>query len=116
MEKYQMKYMFDWESDVCLWSTNDPTRNKYGYPVNLEQLTISEDLRATLRRLIDKHDEALNWENPAGDLLWTTEQIEAFIREAEEGYHRLCDELRDEYEITNEAFSEFSEELSHIQR
>ena len=34
MAKYEMKYMFDWGSGTCVWSTNDAAIDKYDYPVD----------------------------------------------------------------------------------
>ncbi len=99
IKKYQMKYMFDWGSGTCLWSTNDAAIEKYDYPVDIKDLPISEDLRNYLDYLIVKHDEALNWDDPADDLLWTEEQQKIFAQKALKGYERLCDELKNEYEI-----------------
>ena len=34
MAKYEMKYMFDWGSGTCVWSTNDAAIDKYDYHVD----------------------------------------------------------------------------------
>ena len=101
MPKYKMRFMFDWGSGVCLWSDNDQTVTDFGdYPIeDLEKLPISAELAQELYYLIDKHDEALNWDDPAGDLLWSEQQITDFKRRATDAYERLVGELGKDYEV-----------------
>ena len=100
MKKYEMKYMFDWGSGTCLWSVNDATIHEFDYAVSIEQMPVSNDLRKFLYELISRHDEALNWENPAGDLLWSDVEQDIYIRDAQTGYKRLCEELENtEFQI-----------------
>ena len=101
MPKYKIKLMFDWGSGVCLWSDNDDTIKAFGdYPIeDLEKLPISGELVQELYYLIDKHDEALNWDDPAGNLLWSEQQIADFKRRATIAYERLVGELGEDYEV-----------------
>ena len=97
---YKLKFMFDWGSGACLWSTNDAAVDKFGdYPVITDVLPISQELKAELEHLIDWHDEALNWDDPAGDLLWSESQIQEFMTAAKKSYLALCDALGADYEI-----------------
>ena len=48
MAKYEMKYLFDWGSGTCLWSTIDAAIDKYDYPVVLDNLPISSNLKIQL--------------------------------------------------------------------
>lgn len=93
MERYEMKYMFDWGGGICVWSVNKKAVEDYDYPVSLERLPISDDLKAYLEKLMDRYDEALNWDDPAGDLLWNEEEKEQFRQEATIGYERMRREL-----------------------
>lgn len=45
------------------------------------------------------HDEALNWDEPNGELLWNDDQIDEFLKDARNAYYRLCEELGSDYEI-----------------
>ncbi|WP_124100022.1 hypothetical protein [Ruminococcus sp. Marseille-P6503] len=99
MAKYEMKYMFDWGSGTCVWSINDNANDRYGYPVMIDDLPISQELKDDLETVIEKHDEALDWSDPAGDLLWDQEQIEQFTQKAVCLYNRLCNELDSDYKI-----------------
>ena len=70
------------------------------YPIeDLEKLPISAELAQELYYLIDKHDEALNWDDPAGDLLWSEQQITDFKRRATAAYERLVGELGEDFEV-----------------
>ena len=99
MEKFEMKFMFDWGSRVCIWAANDEARKKYGYSVKSEQLPISENLVRELNMLIRRHDEALDWDCPQNGLLWTKEQQEKFIERAKSAYSKLCMELDTDHHL-----------------
>ncbi len=97
---YKLKFMFDWGSGICLWSMNEAAEERFGdYPVSTDVLPVSQNLKDELEHLIRKHDEALNWNNPSGDLLWNKTQIQEFITASKKAYSMLCDELGDDYEI-----------------
>ncbi len=100
MATYTMKFMFDWGSGVCLWSTNGAAMEKFqDYPIFVSQLPVSDKLKNELEYLIELHDEALNLDEPNGDLLWNDNQIDEFLKAAQNAYHRLCEELGSDYEI-----------------
>lgn len=99
MAKYEMKFMFDWLSNTCLWSINDAANEKYDYLVELSELPISQNLLKHLQDLIEWHDEALNWDDPGSGLVWNEEQLTEFNEKAIAMYHKLCAELDEEYEI-----------------
>ena len=99
MPIYTMKYMFDWGSGVCLWSTNEASKKKYDYPVKTAELPITSGLKERLESLIEKHDEALNWQEPQGELLWSKEKQQAFRDEARQAYEELVQELGPVYEV-----------------
>lgn len=105
MAIYEMKYMYDWASGVCLWSTNENARNKYGYPVFADDLPVTDELKAEMKYMAEKHDEALNWEQPNDDLLWSDEQIEDFKQKSRVLYDRICLELGEDYHI--EVFGDY---------
>lgn len=96
MKIYEMKYMYDWSIGTCLWSINEAAIRDYNYPVDINELPISNELREMLIYLIYKHDEALNWDNHVDELLWSKEEIEKFSKMALAGYEKLCQELADD--------------------
>ena len=100
MAKYKLKFLFDWGSGVCLWSANQETEEMFGdYPVDSSKLHISSELMKSIDHLIDIHEDALDWDDPGGELLWTDEKIEQFLSEAKLIYERLCNELGSEYDV-----------------
>ena len=62
-------------------------------------MPISDGLKATLEDLIYLYDEAFDFEESNGDLLWDKNQIEEFLCTAREAYACLCEELGPEYEV-----------------
>ncbi len=58
MAKYALKYMYDWGSGICLWSVNDAAREKYDYPIELDSLPLSDNLKNELE---NKHIIGLSW-------------------------------------------------------
>lgn len=102
MTKYYMRFFFDWGSGTCLWANSEETKEIYDYAVDFELLPISDGLKESLENVINWHDEALNWNDPAGDLLWNQEKIDEFVATAKEVYHKLCNELGSDYEIVYE--------------
>ena len=97
---YRVNFMFDWRSGVCLWADNEAAKAKFnGYPVETCDLPISDGLKATLEDLICFYDEAFDFEESNGDLLWDKNQIEEFLCTAREAYACLCEELGPEYEV-----------------
>ena len=100
MAKYKLKFMFDWGSGVCLWSINQAAKELYGdYPVETSLLAISDKTKNKLEHLIYRHDEAFNWNDPSGDLLWNDRQIDEFLGTAKKWYCQLCKELGSDFEI-----------------
>ena len=95
-----MKFMFDWGSGVCLWSTNQAARTKFnGYSIRTSDLPISDKLKKELEHLIELHDEALDWNEPNSDLLWNDNQLAEFLKSVQRAYTSLCDELGPDYHI-----------------
>lgn len=100
MAKYEMKYMFDFVSGVCVWSANVAARERYGYPVKAEALPISNELVHTLRDLIARYDNALNWADPAIGFLWSDGERKLWHDEVRAAYKTLCSELGPDYAVS----------------
>ncbi len=100
MATYRMKFMFDWGSGVCLWSTNQAAMTKFnGYPILTANLPVSDKTKNELEHLIELHDKALNWNEPNSDLLWNDNQIDEFLQAVQRAYNSLCKELGPDYDI-----------------
>ena len=76
----KLRFMYDWGSGVCLWSANKAAEDKFGdYPITTSELPISQRLKEKLDQLIEMHDEALNWDDPAsGCILRRPAAVDAF--------------------------------------
>jgi hypothetical protein len=73
-----------------LWSANDPARERFGYPVELSELPIPDDLRHDLRLAGERFETSVDWDNPAGPSPWSKEDSEQFTELTD----RLLDQLR----------------------
>ena len=102
---YELRFFFDAGSGICLWAKNSAARNRFGYPVDLGELPLSENTRRWLQYLIGWFDTSLNWDSP-GDVRphWTEEETQRFKKATQSGYEMLCNELPiSEYAVANEA-------------
>lgn len=99
MAKYVLKYMYDWGSGTCLWSVNEAAHKQYDYPIDLDDLPLSDELKKELDFLVDKHDEALDWDYPPNPLLWSEQEQADFISRAKKAYYLIVKELGDDYEV-----------------
>ena len=101
MAQYELKFMYDWGSGVCVWSANAAAKKHFGdYPINTASLPISKELVDVLDNLIAQYDTALNWNNPGGALLWDKTQQAKFEEDARSAYKQLCIELGAEYKVS----------------
>lgn len=81
--KYELRFMFDWCADSCLWSLDDAAIERYGVgPVDLDELPLSAELKKKLQNLCDEHDTALDWDCPQNGLVWDWERQYAFLERA----------------------------------
>ena len=46
----KLRYFLDWGGDI-LWAGDDEASDKYGYPVNMELLSISQESRKLIEKL-----------------------------------------------------------------
>ena len=82
MEIYKLRLSFDPGSGICLWSENEPARNRFGYPVELDSLEIAQSLTKLAEELIARFDTSLDWSDPAGPSLWSGVEREHFRADA----------------------------------
>ncbi|MFJ3644235.1 hypothetical protein ACIPRD_31455 [Streptomyces sp. NPDC090108] len=86
------RFFFDARSGVVLWAATPEDRKVWGYPIELDRLPISRDLRDCLHRLMERYDTSLNWNYPPDPGPWR----EAECRDFNEAVHRALDTLRTE--------------------
>jgi hypothetical protein len=98
---YRARFFFDAGSGTVLWSANDEARDRFDYPIELDRLPVSDDLRAELVRLVEEYDTSLDWDYPPNPTPWSAEQCDRFNNAVRSARARLQVELRD-WEIVDE--------------
>lgn len=101
----RLRYFFDPGSGICLWAADEESRVLFGYPVELENLNLSQDTVALGNRLISLFDGSINLDDPAGASPWSEEQKSQFVRETVVFYERLVAELGVGFTVVNEAYA-----------
>ncbi|WP_154668217.1 hypothetical protein [Pseudoduganella violaceinigra] len=82
MEIYKLRFSFDPDSGICLWSENELARDRFGYPVELDSLEIAPSVKKRAEELITRFDTSLDWSDPAGPSLWSGLEREHFLADA----------------------------------
>ena len=101
MRKYQIRFFFN-AGGPCAWSGNKTTKLKFGnYPIEIENLPISNRLKQELSELDIEYGTYLDWREPNAPTLWTKEHMIDFMNRATIAYEKLKNELGDEYEVIN---------------
>ena len=100
MEKYQLRFFFE-HAGPCFWGANDKTTERYGYAIEANALSLSDNLFDELNDLDKEYATIINWDSPADPSPWTKEQKTDFIARANIVYERIKNELGDDYEVIN---------------
>jgi len=100
--KYVLRVFFDAGSGVLLWSGNSAARERFGYPVNHDDLPLPDASQARVAAIIVKYDTSINWDAPSSPILWTNQECEQFNREVSELIEQLRRDLGSEFELANE--------------
>lgn len=109
-EKYKLKYMFDLGSGVCLWTANESARKRFkDYPIEIEMLPVSDDLKERLSQVIECYDQSIDWNDPGAGSTWSLQEKEAFIEMANSVYVSLCHELGPDFDVQNCLYMEFGD-------
>lgn len=116
MQKYKLKYWFEWNCETPFWPDDDYTFDKLGTPVFLDNLPISDSLKNELKSLCEIHDDSLDWSDPTAKSPWTDNQKVSFDNKAKSLFKEVKEELENEYEIIY-AHNDFkNENLPAIER
>jgi len=100
-QKYKLRFFADWGGDV-LWTDSDDafTTEKYGFGlIDPKDLNVSPELCKELHTLGTEYQSALDWAYPPDPSPWTEEQFKDFFARLRIAYRKLCDELKDDYDI-----------------
>ena len=81
-----------------MWGMSEATKSAFGGYSNLEStLPLSKETKAKLAKLIDVHDTALDWANPAGPSPWSKDDFDKFEAEALAILKAIQTELGDQF-------------------
>jgi hypothetical protein len=99
MEIYKLRFSFDPDSGICLWSENELARDRFGYPVELDSLEIAPSVKRLAEELIARFDTSLDWSDPAGPSQWSGVEREHFWADAADLLRSLQECLGAGFEI-----------------
>ncbi len=115
MEKYVLRFFFDYGAGGCLWAGDDFTRNQLGYgPVdasifNFEGevskaslLPLSVTTRAIIEKLDFQHSGYLNPKYPPDPSLWSQSLCDYFNEEVDKLILLFKKELGSDYKILDQ--------------
>ena len=101
MKKYCFRFFYTLHGDF-LWSGNEITKEKYGYPVNIERLPVTEKLKKEINDLGCEYSTSVDWSDPGGPSLWTQEKHMHFHNRLIIILNKLREELGKDYCVLNE--------------
>ena len=92
---------FDDYGSGWLWAGDDAALAMFGYgPIEYESFPqLSAETRAMAVALSARSWESLNWDDPAGGLLWTQPELEAFNRQVAILLQRMTTELGPDFDL-----------------
>lgn len=97
-DRYIIKFWIDFGGE-CLWGVNEKARAKYGYPVDINDLAVSNELKKEIEKMCNDHDSYVLDEAEDGKE-WNKEEQKRFIEEVERPiFDKLKKELGDEYHL-----------------
>jgi hypothetical protein len=99
---YRVRFFFDYGSGICLWAGNALTRERFGYPIEPEQLGLSPATTAEVEHLLAWYDQSLDWEHPPEAIPWSQAACGRFNAAMLQLLAALQRELGGEYELVNE--------------
>jgi hypothetical protein len=102
MSKYKLRYFFDPGANICLWAANENARERFGYPVDISQLPISENTRRRVFYVAAWYDTSIDWGHPAGPSPWHADERQLFNSAAQNLLGKLRSELGKEFDLVDE--------------
>jgi hypothetical protein len=102
MATYELRYFFDYGSGICLWSSNEAARIRFGYPVELDDLSLPPSVIDVAFDLMQRFDMSLDWDNPSGPSVWSHQDRNRFAAESQALLQRLSEHLGGDFRIKDE--------------
>lgn len=91
--RYKLRYFFEWGGD-CLWAENDAAMEKFGYPIFLGDLPLTDETRQFGEALLKR--SVIHFDTNGGHV------GQSFMIDARIFLERLRFELGPEFEIVDE--------------
>jgi hypothetical protein len=99
MKKYQLRFFFDGVSGDCLWSGNETTCQKFGYPIFIEDLALPVSIVASAKKLVSRYTAFA-----AADFQWPVSDSKSqFSLDATRFLARLKESLPDNFLVVDES-------------
>lgn len=98
----ELRDFFDYGAGICLWSSNEAARNRFGCPVELDDLDLPQNVKEFALSLVDRFDMSLNWDDPFGPLLWSIQEQDRFTAEAQMLLQQFRAHLGEDFSIRDE--------------
>ena len=103
--KYKLRFFIEWGGGY-LWSdvTDEKTFNRFdcGPICNPNEIGVSKELCIELDALAEEYQGSLDWAYPLNPSPWTRKQFKDFFGRLKIAYNKLCNELKDEFDISYE--------------
>ena len=103
MPTYQLRYFFEPGGGICLWSDNDTSRDRFGYPVDARSLPLPENVWRRVAYLCSWYDTSIAWDYPPDPSPWDAAERVLFNSEAQKLLALLREHLGVEFEIADES-------------
>ena len=102
MGTYELRYFFDYGSGICLWSSNEAARIRFGYPVDLDELGVPSSIKDLAYNLMQRFDLSLDWADPSGSSVWSHQDCDGFAADSQTLLQRLREHLGGDFRINDE--------------
>lgn len=99
---HRARFFFDAGSGTVLWSDAPQTWARFDYPIDLDELPVSDALRDELTRLVAAYDTSLDWDYPPDPGPWSETQCVRFNEDVRSALARLRAELAPDWDIVDE--------------
>ncbi len=98
----KLRYFFDPGSGICLWASDEEARVAFGYPVELDELPLPQELVTIGHGLIEWFDTSIDWGCPPNPSPWSPVDEANFRAASDDFYSRLVAALGPEFELMNQ--------------
>ena len=104
VQKYKVRFFFEYGAGGCLWADNELTFTEFGVgPIDKDiatkTQTLSPETLGLIRTLDEEHSKYLNEDYPLYPSLWRQSECDNFNQSISTLLERLRNEMGDDFEI-----------------